>query len=190
MNSTVRPWRTVLLWGLAVVVVLMVGAVDDALHISGTCMFILMSYFAAIAGTYPVLAVNRFGTGLAVMLPYALIGIFPLYYYDWLQTGNLVGAWAVLVWTAAGPVIGLCMDLAFAASARWSERRRAVLVGTVMQVAQFVVALVGLRYLYVPDSSMAAHVYLYTQKWYFTLPWMALNGAFGGYTAYALRRRV
>jgi len=190
MNTTARSWKTILVWGLVIVGVLMVGAVDDNLHISGTCMFILMSYFAAIAGTYPVLAVNRPGTGLAVMLPYALIGIFPLYYYDWLQQGNLVGAWAVVVWTAAGPIIGACMDLAYLASARCSERTRAILIGTAMQVAQFVVALVGLQYLYAPASSMAAHVYLYSQRWLFTLPWMALNGAFGGYTAYALRKRA
>jgi hypothetical protein len=60
----------------------------------------------------------------------------------------------------------------------------------VMQAAQFVVALLGLRYLYVPTSSMAGHLYLYSEQWFFTLPWMALNGAFGGYTAYALRKRV
>jgi hypothetical protein len=190
MATTARPWRTILFCGIIIVVVLMLGAVDDALQISGTCMFVLMAYFAAVAGTYPVLAVNRTGTGIVVMLPYALIGILPLYFFDWRQTHSLVGAWAVVAWTAAGPLIGACMDLAHLATARYSERTRAILIGTAMQTAQFVVALVGLQYLYVPASSMAAHVYLYSQRWLFTLPWMALNGAFGGYTAYALRKRV
>jgi hypothetical protein len=190
MNTTVRHWRVILAWGMVLVAVLMAGAVADVLRLTGTCMFILVAYFAAIAGTYPVLAVNRAGTGLAVMLPYAIIGFLPLYYFDYLQQGNLLGAWAVWVWTAAGPIIGVSMDLAYTASAGRSGRTRAILVGAVMQATQFVVATLGLRYLYTPTSSMASHLYMYTEQWFFTLPWMALNGAFGGYTAYALRKRV
>ena len=59
-----------------------------------------------------------------------------------------------------------------------------------MQAVTFVVMLVGLTYLYLPNSSMASHLRFFDQKWLFTLPWILVNGAFGGYTAYALTKRV
>jgi hypothetical protein len=54
----------------------------------------------------------------------------------------------------------------------------------------FVVMLVGLSYLYLPNLSMASHLRLLDQKRFFTLPCMLVNGAFGGYTAYALVKQV
>jgi hypothetical protein len=73
---------------------------------------------------------------------------------------------------------------------RLDERWRAILVGTAAQAVTFVVMLLGLTYLYVWDSSMASHLRFLDQRWFFTLPWVLVNGAFGGYTAYALVKRV
>jgi hypothetical protein len=42
MKAILRAWKTILLWGLGLVAVLMADAVIDATGISGTCMFILM----------------------------------------------------------------------------------------------------------------------------------------------------
>jgi hypothetical protein len=109
LESTIKPLKTILIWRLVLAAVYMVGAVIDARGISGTCMFILMPYFAAIAGAYPVLTLNRFGAGVGV---------------------------------------------------------------------------------YVPYMSMVGHLLFLSREWFFTLPWMVLNGAFGGYTAYALRKRI
>jgi len=36
---------------------------------------------------------------------------------------------------------------------------------------------------------MASHLRFLDQKWGFTLPWMVVNGAFGGYTVHALVKR-
>lgn len=190
MRAIVPAWKTVLLWGLLLVVVLMVGAMIDNSGVSGTCMFILAAYFAAIAGSFPVLAVNRFGTGMLTFLPYVLIGFFPMYYFDWLQRPALVGLWAVFAYSLSGFVIGAGMDVANLLARRLPERTRAILVGATMQALTFVITLVGLGYLYTATSSMAAHVRFFDHFWYFSLPWMVVNGAFGGYTAYALRKRA
>jgi len=190
MQTTPKPWKTILIWGFAVVAVLMLAAVIEYSGVSGTCMFILMPYFAAICGAYPVLALNRTGTGILVFVPYALIGFAPLYFFDYLQSHLLVGLWAVFAFSATGPLIGAALDIANLLTVRSAERTRAICIGATMQAMTFAVTLLGLRYLYVPTSSMAGHLHFYTREWFFTLPWMAVNGAFGGYTAYTLKKRA
>jgi hypothetical protein len=177
--------KTVLIWGLVLVAVLMVGAFAGE-RFSGTCMFILMPYFAAIAATIPVIKVGRIGAGIGAFVPYAVLGFVPLFYFDWLQSHALRGSWAVFVWSATGPLIGLCADLAYRLTARLGERTRAIVVGASAQAVWFAVMLVGLNYLYVDPTAADSHARLFDRSWYFTLPWMALNGAFGGYTAHVL----
>ncbi len=186
MGPTAKPWKSILLWGFVLVAILMVGAVIDGTGVSGTCMFILVPYLAAIAGTIPVLTIKRFGVGALVYVPYALIGFFPLYYFDWLQSHSLIGLWAVFVWSLTGPLIGVSLDLANLLGGRLNERTRAILIGAVMQAMTFAVMLIGLTYLYTPTSNMASHLHFFDRQWFFTLPWMVVNGGFGGYTAYTL----
>jgi len=116
------------------------------------------------------------------------LGFAPLFYFDWLQSRALHGLWAVLVWTATGPLIGLCADLTYMLSMRLEERWRGVLVGAVVQAATFAFMLLGLTQLYVDPSGADSHVRLFDTHYYFTAPWMVVNGAFGGFTAWALRR--
>lgn len=189
LKTTSKAWKTILIWGLVLVAILMIGAVIDMTSITGTCMFILVAYFAAIAGTIPVITIRRFGTGILVFIPYVLIGFVPLYYFDWMQKESLVGLWAVFASSLSGILIGAGLDLVAHLTGKSSERMRAIAVGTTMQVMTFIVMLVTLKYLYLPVSDMAAHVHFFDQRWFFTLPWMAVNGAFGGYTAYALTNR-
>jgi hypothetical protein len=181
-----RFWRTSLLWGLALFLVYGFGAFVGERY-SGTCMFILVPYFAALAASVPVLQTGRFGAGIVTYLPYAVIGFVPLFYFDWLQSRALHGLWAVFVWTASGPLIGLCADLAYRLTARLAERWRGVLVGAVVQAATFAFMLLGLTRLYVDPSGADSHVRLFDTHYYFTAPWMVVNGAFGGFTAWALR---
>jgi hypothetical protein len=190
MKPLLCAWKPILGWGLVFTGVYMVGAVIDMTGVSGTCMFVLMPYFASLAVTIPFLKVNRFGTGLGVYIPYVVIGFFPLFFFDWLQDHSLVGLWAVFVFALSGFVIGICLDLAYLLAGRLSERWRAITIGAAVQAVTFVVMLVGLTYLYLSNSSMASHLRFLDQKWVFTLPWMVVNGAFGGYTAYALVKRV
>ena len=190
MPKEPKSFKTIFVWGFVLVAILMVGAIIDAIGVSGTCMFILMPYFAAIVATYPVIALNRFGTGMLVYVPYMVLGFFPLYYFDWCQSHALIGLWAVFVWSTTGLVIGGSMDLVNTLTAKANERTRAIAIGTAMQTVTFFVMLLGLAYLYIPISSMASHLHFFDRGWLFTMPWMAVNGAFGGYSAYAMKKRA
>jgi len=181
-----KPWAVILVWGLLLVAVLMVGAVIELAGVSGTCMFVLVPAFAAMAATYPILRVGRFGTGVLTYVPYAVIGFVPLLVFDWLQDHSLRGLWAVFVWMASSPLIGLCADLAHRLAARLGDRARAMITGAAVQAATFVVMLLGLMYLYVDPSAADSHLRLFDTWYWFTLPWMAVNGAFGGFAAHAL----
>ncbi len=180
-----RFWRTSLLWGLALTLVLGFGALVEGL--SGACMFILMPSFAALAAVMPILKLERFGTGLVTYLPYALLGFAPLFYFDWLQNRALVGLWAVFLFSATGPLIGLCADLAYKLSDRLDQRWRGAITGAAMQAATFAVMALGLTLLYVDPSGAESHVRLFDTRYYFTAPWMMMNGAMGGFTAWALQ---
>ena len=189
MGRQPRFWKTSLLWGLALFLSLSFGAFVGE-RFSGTCMFILMPYFAALAATMPVLQVGRFGAGIVTYLPYAVLGFAPLFYFDWLQSRALHGLWAVFVWSASGPLIGLCADLAYRLSARLQESWRGAIVGAAVQAATFAVILLGLTQLYVDPTAADSHARLFDPYSYFTAPWMVVNGAFGGFTAWALWRRT
>jgi hypothetical protein len=190
MKMLLRAWKPILGWGLVFTGVYMAAAAIEMTGVSGTCMFILMPYFASLAVTIPLLVVKRFGTGVGVFIPYVVLGFFPLYFFDWLQNHALVGQWAAFVFVLSGFLIGACLDLAYLLAGRLGERARAIVVGTTQQAVTFVVMLVGLTYLYLPNSSMASHLRFFDRQWLFTLPWMLVNGAFGGYTAHALVKRA
>ena len=190
MKALLRSWKPLLGWGLAFTGVYMAGAMIEMAGLSGTCMFILMPYFAALVVTIPLLKVQQPGAGVAVFLPYVVLGFFPLYFFDWRQNHALIAEWAAWAFALSGLVIGGALELVRLPAGRLGERARAVLLGAAMQAATFGVMLVGLTYLYRPDSSMASHLRFFDQKWFFTLPWMALNGAFGGYTAWAVVRKA
>jgi ABC-type Co2+ transport system permease subunit len=84
--------------------------------------------------------------------------------------------------------IGLCADLAYRLSGRLEQRWRGALAGTAAQAATFAVMALGLTLLYVDPSGADSHVRLFDTYYYFTAPWMVLNGALGGFAAWALRR--
>jgi hypothetical protein len=72
----------------------------------------------------------------------------------------------------------------------WSTGRWAIAVGVAMQAITFAVVLLGLTPLYKPTSSMAGHAGFFGRGWPCGLPQMVVNGAFGGYTAYALSKQA
>jgi hypothetical protein len=184
MNGRPRALPAILAGSMALVAILMLGAVIDASGASGTCMFILVPLYTAVAVVYPLIVVRRFGTGILVYLPYALIGFFPLYFFDYLQSGALVGLWAVFLWSATGPIIGLFLDLTTAFASRLSPALRAITAGTVMQTVTFFLILLGFTYLYRSTAAGVGHLHFFNREWLFTLPWMAANGAVGGYAAH------
>jgi hypothetical protein len=187
MQWTRADTVSALLWGLVLVAVLSLGAFVGE-GATGTCMFVLMPFFAGLATVMPIARIRRFGAGVAAYLPWAVLGFVPLLVFDWMQSHALRGLWAVFAWTATGPLIGLCADAAWALSRRLHDRTRAALAGAAAQAATFGMMLVGLTLLYVDPTAADSHARLFDTTWYFTAPWMALNGAFGGFVAYALRR--
>ncbi len=187
MRTSTGLRKTVLFWGFAFVAIYTAGAIIDASGISGTCMFILMPAFTAFAVTMPLLTTNRFGTGVAIYVPYAMLGFPPLFFFDWLQSKSIVGLWAVFAIAASGLAIGTGLDLVNRLGARLPRSIRAISLGAVMQLLTFFCMLVVLTRLYNADPSPISHVRFFDRKWMFTLPWMVLNGACGGYAAHAVK---
>jgi hypothetical protein len=179
---------TVLLWGLALTAVYSVGAFAGEAY-SGTCMFVLMPYFAALAAVMPVVSLRRFGATIGAYVPYTVLGFFPLFFFDWQQSHALVGPWAAVLFSLSSLLIGLAADAAWSLTARFSDRARAIVTGGVLQAVTFLVMLLGLRYLYVSSMDPGGHLHFFTREWFFTVPWVSVNGAFGGYTAWALASR-
>jgi len=57
-------------------------------EIEGTGMFFvyMVGYFNALIIILPILKIRQFGMGTAIYLPYAIIGFFVEYYYEWIKT--------------------------------------------------------------------------------------------------------
>jgi hypothetical protein len=157
---------------------------------SGGCMFIIPAYFMVLAVAIPILRLQRFGAGMAVFLPYAVLGFFPTWYFEWHLSGSLIGLWGVFVWCLIGPLVGLTADLTFrllphSLDGRW----RAVALGAVTGAAIYATTWAALAVLY-RDPQSGAHFRFFTEGIVFSLPWLAINGGFAGYTAHSLLRRI
>jgi hypothetical protein len=70
----------------------------------------------------------------------------------------MVGAWAAFVFAFSGFAIGISLDLVYLLAGQLNQRWRAIAVGAAAQAMTFVVMLIGLTYLYLPDSSMTSHL--------------------------------
>lgn len=100
-----------------------------------------------------------------------------------------MGLWAVFLWSATGPITGLFLDLTMALTSRFQPALRAITAGAVMQTVTFFMILLGFTYLYHSTAAGVGHLHFFNREWLFTLPWMAANGAVGGYVAHLLALR-
>ena len=158
--------------------------------VGGVGMFFvyILSFYIALVVVLPILIIRRFGVGVAVFLPYALTGFFVDYYFDWVVTPALRSPWGAVGWCVIGLAIGLSADLAHRfLPARFSERLRAVTTGIVMGATNFILVVAALRFFYVEQQSGPGS---FLGLAYYGLPLLIVNSAFGGYTAYAISRRV
>lgn len=184
-----RVWRTILLFG-GLLFVLQGVAAFLVEEYSGGCMFIIPMYFYSLVVILPVLRLKRFGVAAAVYAPAAILGLPMLYYFEWITERHYVGVWAPLVWSLLFIAYGLSVDLTYRLlPATVSERWRAILSGAVLGGVTFGLTLLGLIVLYVP-SAREGHLLFFTHGIPFSLPWMVITSAFGGYTAYAISRDV
>ena len=184
-----KPWATTLLLGLILFFVYSLGAFWVERY-SGSCMFVLPGFFYALVTVLAILKVQRFGVGVAVFLPCALVGLAMEYYMEWVTDRALLSLWGVLGWGLVYLGFGLAADLAYRlAPARWSERARAILTGAAIGGAFFFLVLLALTTFYdsTPDTG---HLRYFQSGAPFSLPWLLVNGAFGGYAAYAIARKA
>lgn len=153
---------------------------------SGSCMFVLLTGFQAVVIVLPVLLLRRFGVGVAIYLPYFVLGVGFEYYFEWVAQRTLLNPWYALLWISLGPLTGLLVDVTYRLlPGRWPERWRAVILGSVLALATFFLTRWGLLTFYV-DPSAISHLAFFQEKAIFSLPWMVINGALGGFTAHAV----
>ena len=173
-------------YGVALFGVFSAGSAFELTVTKGVCWVYLMSYFIAFVVVLAVRRVGRFGTGIAVFLPYAIPGFFIEYYMEYVLSPSLIAPWATAVWAGNGLVAGLVADL----SQRWlpkslGDARRAIVCGVATVTTYWALTLLTLAFLYVNPTPGIAH---FLNGIAFTLPWLVVSGAFGGYTAYTLSR--
>lgn len=199
-----KPWQTIVLFGFLLCVIYAFGSFTLDYYagvatdkfgrmgaVSGIGMFFIyvLSYFIALVVILPILIVRRFGVGLAVYLPYAIIGLFVDYYIEWVVYNTLISPWAVVGWCVFGLLTGLSADLAYRfLPGSYSERKRAILTGIVLSAALFVFVLIAVEFFYKDFPPEGPGTFLSIA--YYGVPLLLVNSAFGGYTAYAISKRV
>lgn len=198
-----RPWQAILVFGLLLCFVYGFGSFTfDYYAGAATAEFgvwgevggvggfftYVMGYFIALVIVLPILLIKRFGVGFAVYLPYAISGLFVEYYMDWVLVRNLVGLWGVAGWCVLGLVTGLGADMAYRyLPAQLSEKWRSIGIGLIIGISTFLSWLVALTYFYVERQTGPGS---YLGIAYYGIPFLLLTSGFGGFTAYAISRRV
>jgi len=159
-------------------------------EIEGTGMFFvyMVGYFNALIIILPILKIKLLGVGTAIYLPYAIIGFFVEYYYEWIKTKSLVCPWAVVGWCVFGLATGFSADLAFKfLPSNINQRNRAILTRITIGLTNFILTLVALTFFYVnPQTGSGSFIGIA----YVGLPWLGVNSAFGGYTSYAISKKI
>ena len=180
-------WRTALLLGVLHFLVMTYGA----FVIEQTdCQFVVPAIFMALPAMLSILTLRRFGAGIVVFLPYAILGFYPVYYMDYLTLHTMTSVWGAVSWCLGGLLTGLVGDLAFRfLPSRIPERWRAILTGVVIGLGIYLTPLIAMTFFYVPQPP-ESHYYMFTTRIAYSLSWLLVNGGFAGYTAYAIQKRV
>ena len=202
-NWRLNRWQTVLLFGFLLMIVYAIGTYffdffagtatvgfGKMGEVWGTGMFFIymIGYFLAIIVILPILLFKNFGIGTLIFLPYAIVGFFVEYYYEWIAVQSLKGIWAVFVWVITGLLIGLSADLTYKfLSKKISLKIKSIIMGVVLAVTNFILIFIALRFCYkIPLSISPIEPGSFLGVAYFGLPWLMMNSGFGGFTAYAI----
>ena len=163
-------------------------------EVYGTGMFFIymIGYFISIILILPILIIKRFGVGILLYLPYAVIGFFVEYYYEWVRESTLISPWGAAGWCIAGLAIGLSADIAYKfLPDRLSLKVRSIITGVIMGCASFLFTLLPLLFFYkAPMSISPVEPGSFLGIAYFCLPWLVINSGFGGFTAYAIYKKI
>ena len=196
-------WQTIILFGFLLMAIYALGTYffdffagtatigfGRMSEIPGTGMFFIymIGYFLAIIIILPILLFKKFGIGIMIFIPYAVVGFFVEYYYEWYSVQVLRGVWAVFGWVITGLLVGFSADLTLRfLSERISLKSRAIIAGAVIGIVNFTLTLLALMFFYkVPLSISPVDPGSFLGVAYFCLPWLIINSGFGGYTAYAI----
>ena len=198
-----KPWQTILLFGILLCFIhafgsftfdFFAGAATAGFgvwgEVGGVGMFYIyvLSYFLVLVVMLPILIIKRFGVGLAVYLPYAIIGLFVEYYMEWVVNQVLVSPWAVVGWCVFGLATGLSADMSYRfLPLRMSERLRSIITGLVSGALTFLPTLVALTYFYVEQQSGPGPFFGLA---YYGVPFLLISSGFGGYTAWAIAQET
>jgi hypothetical protein len=147
----------------------------------------LISYFFSLIIILPVLLIKRFGTGLLIVLPYSIIGAFIDYYMEWVKNPLLKNPFGAVGWSIFALFIGLSADLGYKFLPEFPNKFwRPVVIGIIIGFINFILSTVALKYFYLSED-------LFFNKFagiaYWALPWLLVNSAFGGYTAYTIAEK-
>ena len=202
--SNLRSWQLVLIFAVLLCIIYAFGSFTFDYFagaatagfgiwgdIGGVGMYFtyVMAYFIALVVAVPILVIKRFWAGTAVYSIYALSGLFVEYYMDWVVDRVLVGLWAVAGWCVLGLATGLCADLSYRyLPSRLSEKWRAILVGLTVGIATFAAVTIAISFFYINEETTYSANYFSVA--YYGVPFMLISSGFGGYTAYAISRRV
>ncbi len=149
----------------------------------------VMAYFIALVVVLPILVIKRFWVGMAVYSIYALSGLFVEYYMDWVVDRVLVSLWAVPGWCVLGLATGLCADITYRyLPTSLNEKWRAVITGLMVGIATSIAVTIAILFFYIETERIYTADYFSVA--YYGIPFMLVSSGFGGYTAYAISRRV
>jgi len=201
-SRRLKPWQTVLFFGILLCFIhafgsftfdFFAGAATAGFgvwgEVGGVGMFYIyvLSYFLVLVVMLPILIIKRFGVGIAVYLPYAIIGLFVEYYMEWVANQVLVSPWAVVGWCVFGLATGFSGDLAYRFTpGNIGERWRAITTGLVLGITTFILILVAVTYFYIEQQSGPGS---FLGIAYYGVPFMLASSGFAGYTAYAISQR-
>jgi hypothetical protein len=186
-----KPWHTILLFGGLQAALTGFGTFFDITSGIGMYFVYIVGYFNVLVVLLPILLIKHFGVGTAIYLPWAVIGLVMEYYMEYIVNPVLISPWCVVGWCVCGLMVGLAADLAYRfLPAKMNERNRAILTGVVMSLANFLLFLIPLTFFYKPVPVSAPVNPNYITVAYYALPWLLLNSAFGGYTAWAICRSI
>jgi len=164
----------------------MIGAFWEMFVTREVCMFIMIGYLMSLVVVAAIMISEKFGMGVLVFVPYAIIGLPIEYYMEWILNPVLISPFAAVLWSLVGPAVGLVTDLVYRFLPKSIPScKKGILLGLALVTAHFLVMLGALSFLYIDPIPNLEH---YLNDLGFTLPWLLINGVFGGYTAYALSR--
>ena len=198
-----KPWQTILLFGILLCFIhafgsftfdFFAGAATAGFgvwgEVGGVGMFYIyvLSYFLVLVVMLPILIIRRFGVGIAVYLPYAIIGLFVEYYMEWVINPALVNPWAVVGWCVLGLITGLSADITYHFLPKsLNERWQAIITSLVLGAMMFLLTLVALTYFYVePQTGPGSFLGIA----YYGVPFLLVSSGFAGYTAHVIEKET